>query len=366
MLEIRELELNMGPQHPATHGVLRLILKVDGERIIDAKPVIGYLHRGTEKLFENQTYPMNVPHTDRLDYIAASTNNHAYCGAVEKLLGVEVPRRAKFIRVILDELQRISSHLVWLATHALDIGAMTPFFYTFRERELILDLFEEYCGARLTLNCMTIGGVPEDLPEGWIEKLQNFIQIFEEKIWDYENLLTDNRIWKKRTVGVGVISPEDAINYGLTGPPLRGSGIKYDVRRALPYEVYPELDFEIPIGKNGDTYDRYLVRMEEMRQSIRILKQCIEKMPKEGEIQAKGLKFIKPKPAEVYFSVEAPKGELGFHIISDGSPKPYRVRVRPPSFVNLQALPHMVKGHLIADVVAVIGTLDIVLGEIDR
>ncbi|HPR63501.1 MAG TPA: NADH-quinone oxidoreductase subunit D [Thermoanaerobaculia bacterium] len=365
MFDIQELELNMGPQHPATHGVLRLVLKIDGERIISVDPHIGYLHRGTEKLFENQSYQANIPHTDRMDYVAAATNNQAYVGAVEKLLGIEVPERAMFIRIILAELQRIASHIVWLGTHALDLGALTPFFYGFREREMILDLFEEYCGARLTLNCMRIGGLPCDVPEGWLDRVREFVELFPEKLQDYHNLLTENRIWKLRTVDVGVISPEEAIDWGLTGPPLRGSGVQWDVRRALPYEVYDRLDFEIPIGNNGDTYDRYLVRMEEMRQSNRILEQCLKLIP-EGDIIAKGVKIIKPKPAEVYFSVEAPKGELGFSIVSDGSDKPYRVKVRPPCFVNLQAIETLCKGHLIADVVAVIGTLDIVLGEIDR
>lgn len=365
MFDIQELELNMGPQHPATHGVLRLILKVDGEKILEVKPEIGYLHRGTEKLFENQPYPANIPHTDRMDYVAAATNNQAYVGAVEKLMGIEVPERAQYIRVILAEFQRIASHLVWLGTHALDIGALTPFFYNFREREIILDLFEEYCGARLTLNSMRIGGLPFDLPEGWVERALEFVEIFPGKIVDYENLLTENRIWKKRTVDVGVISPEEAIDWGLTGPPLRGSGVEWDVRRALPYAIYEKLDFLIPTGTNGDTYDRYLVRMEEMRQSNRILKQCLTNLP-EGPIRAKGTKIIKPKPAEVYFSVEAPKGELGFYIVSDGSDTPYRVKVRPPCFINLQTIDALCKGHLIADVIAVIGTLDIVLGEIDR
>ena len=365
MFDIKELELNMGPQHPATHGVLRLILKVDGEKIVAIDPVIGHLHRGAEKHCENQAYPANIPHTDRMDYIAAAACNHAYVGAVEKLLGLEVPERAKFIRVILSELQRIASHLLWLATHALDIGAMTPFFYTFRERELILDLFESYCGARLTLNCMRIGGLPHDLPNGWIEKLNEFIELFPEKIHDYENLLTDNRIWKKRTVGIGVISIDEAIDWGLTGPPLRGSGIEWDIRKVFPYEIYDKIDFIIPVGKNGDTYDRYVIRIEEMRQSIRIIKQCLEGIP-EGPVITKIPGIIRPKPAEVYFSVESPRGELGFYIISDGTDKPYRVKVRPPCFINLQSIETLCKGHLIADVVAIIGTLDIVLGEVDR
>jgi NADH-quinone oxidoreductase subunit D len=371
MLNLQEMEVNFGPQHPATHGVLRVILKVDGERIVDAKPVIGYLHRGTEKLFENMNYPQCVPHTDRLDYVASATNNLGFVEAIEKLMGIaaQIPKRAQLLRVILSELQRISSHLLWLATHAIDLGAMTPFFYTFRERELILDLFEEYCGARLTLNCMRIGGMPEDLTPDWLEKIEKFLSLFGPAIEEYEALLTNNRIWKRRTIGIGVISPEEAIDWGLTGPPLRGSGVNWDLRKAMPYECYAELDFEIPIGKNGDTYDRYLVRVEEMRQSKRILEQCIPliRNTPAGDIKAKISKVVRPPEGEVYHSIEAPKGELGYYVISDGkSTSAYRCHVRPPSFVNLQALPAMAKGHLIADLIALIGTIDIVLGEVDR
>jgi NADH-quinone oxidoreductase subunit D len=371
MFDLTEMEISFGPQHPATHGVLRVILKVDGERIIEAKPVIGYLHRGTEKLFENMDYPQCVPHTDRMDYVAAATNNLGYVEAVEKLLGItsQIPKRAQVIRVILSELQRISSHLLWLATHAIDLGAMTPFFYTFRERELVLDLFEEYCGARLTLNCMRIGGVPEDIPAGWVARLEEFLDLFDPAVDEYEALLTNNRIWKRRTVGIGVISPEDAIAWGFTGPPLRGSGVEWDLRKVQPYECYPEIDFEIPVGVNGDTYDRYLVRMEEMRQSRRILQQCIPMLAAtpEGDIKARISKVVRPPAGEVYHSVESPKGELGYYIVADGkSTRAYRCRVRPPSFVNLQALPEMAKGHLISDLIALIGTIDIVLGEVDR
>jgi NADH-quinone oxidoreductase subunit D len=361
-----EMELNFGPQHPSTHGVLRLKLKVDGERILDCYPIIGYLHRGTEKLFELHPYFQNVPHTDRMDYVAAATNNLAYVGAVEKLMGLVVPPRARYIRVLLCELQRISSHLLWLATHAIDIGAMTPFFYTFRERELILDLFEEYCGARLTLNCMRPGGMPHDLPVGWVEKCRVFVDGFLPRIDEYEGLLTENRIWKKRTVGVGVLDPQTAIDYGITGPMLRGSGIDWDMRKAMPYEAYPEVQFDVPLGKNGDTYDRYLVRMEEMRQSNRILRQCLEQLP-EGPIMAKRPRVMKAvKDGEVYHGIEGPKGEIGFYIVGDGTPNPYRCHVRAPSFINLQSVPELCKGALIADLVAIIGTTDIVLGEVDR
>jgi NADH-quinone oxidoreductase subunit D len=371
MFDLTEMEVSFGPQHPATHGVLRVILKIDGERIVDAKPIIGYLHRGTEKLFENMDYPQCVPHTDRMDYVAAATNNLGFVETVEKLLGIsaQIPKRAQLIRVILSELQRLSSHLLWLATHAIDLGAMTPFFYTFRERELILDLFEEYCGARLTLNCMRIGGVPEDVPPGWLDRIEEFTVLFEPAMDEYEDLLTSNRIFRRRTVGIGVLTPEDAIAWGVTGPPLRGSGVDWDLRKVQPYECYPELDFEVPLGVNGDTYDRYLVRMEEMRQSNRLLRQCLPLLREtpEGDIKARISKVVRPPAGEVYHSVESPKGELGYYIVSDGkSTSAYRCRVRPPSFINLQALPEMAKGHMLSDLVALIGTIDIVLGEVDR
>lgn len=365
LFEVQEMELNFGPQHPSTHGVLRLVIRVDGERILETKPDVGYLHRGTEKLFETETYPMGIPHTDRLDYVAAATNNHAYCLTIEKLLALEVPRRAQLIRVILDELQRLSSHLVWLGTSGIDLGAVTPFWYAFREREQILDFFEEYCGARLTLNCMRIGGLPFDLTAGWIERLAEFVDDLPARIDDYEQLLTENRIWKKRTVGIGVISGEECIEWGVTGPMLRASGVEWDLRRTQPYECYDELDFVIPTRVNGDTYDRYIVRVQEMRQSVRILKQCIERL-EPGEIRGKVPRVIKPAAEEVYASVESPKGELGFYCVSNGTNRPYRMHVRPPSFINLQALPRLAKGHLVSDLVALIGTVDIVLGEVDR
>lgn len=366
LFDLREMELNFGPQHPSTHGVLRLKLKVDGERIVDCYPIIGYLHRGTEKLFELHPFFQNVPHTDRMDYVAAATNNLAYVGAVEKLIGLTVPPRAAYIRTILCELQRISSHLLWLATHAIDIGAMTPFFYCFREREVILDLFEEYCGARLTLNCMRPGGQPFDLPVGWTERCAEFVGTFPEKIDEYEGLLTENRIWKKRTVGVGVLDPDTAIAYGITGPMLRGSGIAWDLRKARPYEAYGEVDFDVPTETEGDTYARYLVRIEEMRQANRIVQQCLDKLP-EGSVMAKKPRVMKAvKEGEAYFSIEGPKGEIGFYIVGNGTPNPHRCRVRPPSFINLQVLPELTKGQLVADLVALLGTIDIVLGEVDR
>ena len=368
MLGLREMELNFGPQHPSTHGVLRIVLKVDGERIVSARPDVGYLHRGTEKLFETETYPMIIPHTDRLDYVAAATNNHAYVLTVEKLLGLEIPKRAQYIRVVLDEMQRVSSHLLWLATAAIDLGAITPFFYTFREREVILDLFEEYCGARLTLNCMRVGGLQEDLTPGWLEKLRAFTEDLGSKIDEYEDLLTENRIWKLRTIGVGILNTERCIEWGVTGPPLRAAGLAWDIRRAIPYECYSELDFEIPTGKNADTYDRYLVRIAELRQSRRILLQCCDWLAANptGDIRGKVPRVIKPPVGDAYASVESPKGELGFYLVSNGGNRPYRLRVRPPSFINLQALPEMARGHMVSDLVAIIGTIDIVLGEVDR
>lgn len=366
LFDVEEMEVSFGPQHPATHGVLRVQMKLDGERIVEAKPIIGYLHRGTEKLFETMTFPACIPHTDRLDYVNAAQNNQGFCITMEKLLGIQIPPRAAYLRMILAELQRIASHLVWFATHAVDIGAITPFFYTFRERDDILDLFEEYCGARLTLNTMKIGGLPFELPDGWLERCAKFIDAFPAHIDEYETLLTTNRIWKKRTIGVGVISPEDAINMGMTGPPLRGSGIEWDIRKVFPYDRYDEVEFDIPTGTNCDTYDRYLVRVEEMRQSVRILHQCLDKLP-EGPIMAKGPKVLRSPEGMVYGSVESPKGELGYFIVAtEKGTQPYRCRVRPPSFVNLQCLPQMVEGSLVADLMAVIGTLDIVLGEIDR
>jgi NADH-quinone oxidoreductase subunit D len=364
-LDANELVINMGPQHPATHGVLRVILKLDGEKVLGSECVIGYLHRGVEKIAENRTYAQFAPYTDRMDYVAAVTNGMGYVEAVEKLLGVELPPRAQYTRMILAELQRIASHLLWLGTHALDIGAMTPVFYTFREREEILKIFENYCGARLTTHAFRIGGLQYDLYDGFEKDVLKFCDYFLPKLAEYETLLTTNRIWLNRTRNVGVISAEDAIAMGVTGPVLRGSGVKWDIRKAQPYEAYDKVEFDVPTGKNGDTYDRYLVRVEEMRQSVRIVRQCVDRIAP-GPIMGKVGKVIKPPVGEVYHSIEAPKGELGYFVVSDGSTHPYRVRVRPPSFINLQALDIMIRGHLIADVVAIIGTLDIVLGEVDR
>ncbi len=364
-LDADELVINMGPQHPATHGVLRVKLKLDGERVLGSECIIGYLHRGIEKIAENRTYAQFAPYVDRTDYVAAVTNGMGYCEAVEKLLGVELPARAQYTRMILAELQRIASHLLWLGTHALDIGAMTPLFYTFREREEILKIFEKYCGARLTTHAFRIGGLQYDLYDEFEKDVTGFCTYFLPKVDEYEELLTANRIWLTRTKGVGVLTAEDAIALAVSGPVLRGSGVKWDVRKAQPYEAYDKVEFEVPTGAHGDTYDRYVVRVKEMRQSVRIIRQCVERIAP-GPILGRVGKVIKPPVGEVYHSIEGPKGELGYFVVSDQSTHPYRVRVRPPSFFNLQAFDKMVRGHLVADVVAIIGTIDIVLGEVDR
>lgn len=390
MPEKRFMTINMGPQHPATHGVLRLVLELDGEVIARATPYIGHLHRGVEKLAERGTYHQVIPLTDRLDYTNAMGNNLAYVLAVEKLLGLEVPKRAQYLRVMMAELQRIAAHLIWLGTHVLDIGATTPIFYTFREREDVLRIFEEVAGGRLTPTYLRIGGVAKDLPGGIEEKIRDFVKSFPARVQEYETLLTENVIWLKRTREVGVLSKEDAINWGVTGPTLRSTGVKWDVRKAFPYSSYEDFDFDIPIGSIGDVYDRYIVRLREMEWSNAIVAQALEKLPK-GPVMAndprvtlppkeevskdiaaliRQFKIVaegfSPPKGEVYASVESAKGELGFYVVSDGSNHPFRVRIRPPSFLNLSALPKMIEGSLIADVISVIGSIDIVLGEIDR
>jgi NADH-quinone oxidoreductase subunit D len=365
LFDSSEITVSMGPQHPSTHGVLQVKLKLDGEKVVDAECVIGYLHRGVEKLGENQTYGQFLPTLDRMDYIAAVSNCLGYCEVIEKMLEVEAPPRAQYVRVILTELNRISSHLLWLGTHALDIGAMTMFLYCFREREEILKIFENYCGARLTTHIFRIGGLQYEIYDGFEAQVKAFADDFPSKVAEYETLLTQNRIWNLRTRGVGILTKEQAIDMGVTGPCLRASGFDWDIRKSNPYANYSEFDFDIPVGENGDTYDRYLVRVEEFRQSTRIVQQAVAKIP-DGPIRAKVSKIIKPVKGDIYHSIEAPKGELGYYVVSDGSTQPYRVRVRPPSYVNLQSLRQMVIGHMVADVVAVIGTLDIVLGEIDR
>lgn len=385
-----ELLLNMGPQHPSTHGVLRVVLELDGERIVKATPDLGYLHRGVEKLSEGLTYMQIIPHTDRLDYVCAMSNNYAYVRAVEKLLEITVPVRAEYIRTIVAEMQRIIGHLFWLGTQALDIGAMTVFFWTFREREILLDMFEKLCGARLTLNYYRIGGVDSDFTPELVQRMKTFLQTFPEKVKEYDSLIASNRIWLGRTKNVAVLSAEDAINFGCTGPVLRGSGVAYDVRKVEPYGVYDKVEWDVPVGKNGDTYDRYWIRMEEMRQSARIIAQCLDQLPT-GPIMAEAPQYIpppkelvmrdmeslihhfiiytqgiKPPKAETYCATEAPKGELGFFIVSDGSPRPYRMKIRSPSFVHMGAFDHMARGYLISDIITIFGTYDIVMGECDR
>lgn len=386
--------VKMGPQHPATHGVLRVDLELDGETIINCTPHVGYLHRGFDKLAEHRTYAQSLVLTDRLDYIAAMANNAGYCVAVEKLLGISVPLRAKYIRTIVCEMSRICSHLLWLATHALDIGAMTVFLYCFREREILLDLFEELCGARLTFSYPRIGGVRQDVTTYFIDELQRFVHLFPEKIEEYETLIDTNRIWLKRTVGIGKVSGEEALSLGLTGACLRGSGVDYDIRKHRPYDAYDLLDFEVPLGSEGDIYARYRCRMEEMHQSVRILQQCIDQLPPGTVISPEAPDLIMPMRGmrkieadatvygtgvikllkerggypvgDVYASTEVPKGELGFYFISDGSGTPYRMHIRSPSFIHISALPALAKGELIADLIANIGSLDVVLGECDR
>ena len=364
-LDANELVLNMGPQHPSTHGVLRVILKLDGERVNGTECVIGYLHRGVEKIGENRTYQMFAPYVDRMDYIAAVSNGLGYCMAVEKLMSVEVPPRAQVTRVILTELNRIASHLFWLGTHALDIGAITPLFYTLREREEILKIFEKFCGARLTTHSFRIGGMFYELYDGFEQEVKDFCNFVLPKIDEYEELLSGNRIWVQRLTAVGILTADECKQYGVTGPVLRAAGVQWDIRKALPYCGYEKYDFDVPIRHNADTYDRYVVRMQEMRQSVRIIRQAVEDIPA-GPISGKVPKVIKPPVGEAYVSIEAPKGELGYYIVSDGSTQPYRLRVRPPSLINLQALEKMCRGALVADVVAIIGTIDIVLGEVDR
>lgn len=360
-----EYTLNMGPQHPSTHGVLRIILRMNGESVVNATPDLGYLHRGFEKIAENRTYLQFIPFTDRLDYLASMPYNQAYCMTVEKLLKVSAPPRAEYIRIIMSELNRIASHLVWFGPFALDLGAITPFLYAFRERERILDLFEMVCGQRLTYNYCRFGGVSKDLPDGFVDKAKEFCNYFKPKIDEYVNLLAKNVIFIERTKNVGILSKEKAISFGCTGPVLRGSGVKYDIRKDDSYSLYNEFEFDIPTGTVGDCYDRSMVRFEEMRQSVRIIEQALNKLVP-GEIQSKVAKVVKPDPGEVYSHIEAPRGELGFFIVSDGSTKPYRLKIRAPAFSNLSVLGELVKGYKIADVTAIFGSIDIVLGDVDR
>ena len=387
----REMVLNMGPQHPSTHGVLRVRLSLEGEVVTACDPVIGYLHRGVEKIGETKRYSQFTPWTDRTDYVASPSNNLGYILTVEKLLGIEAPERAQYWRMIMGEFARIASHLVWLGTHALDIGALSMSLYCFRERELIMDIFETFCGARLTTNMMEIGGFSRPIPPELPGMVRNFLDVFPSRLKEYSDLLSANPIWLARTRGVGVIEPDVALSYGLTGACLRGSGINYDVRKAQPYLLYDRMDFEVPLGTHGDVYDRYLVRMEEFRQSLKIIRQCIDQVPTDGSLKLAESNYVipphdtvmttaedmqrhfvwvikgfSPPKGEVYMAIEHAKGELGHYIVSDGSQVPYRLRIRTPDFVNLQSLPYMAQGAMLADVVALIGTIDIVLGSVDR
>jgi NADH-quinone oxidoreductase subunit D len=364
-MAFKEIELNMGPQHPSTHGVLRLKLAVDNEVVVRIEPVLGYLHRGMEKLWESLTYTQIVVLTDRLDYLAAMTNNLGYILAVEKLAGLEVPRRAQYIRVVLAELQRLASHLAWLGFMANDIGASSVLLYTFQARETILDLFEAYVGARLTVHGIRIGGVPGDIDPEFRARIERTLDAIPATIRDVERLLSDNRIWKQRTRGVGLISAEEGVELGLTGPSLRASGVRWDIRKDLPYSSYEDFDFDVPLGRKGDVYDRYWVRMEEMRQSMRIVRQALAGLPP-GEITAKVPRLFRIPPGEVFLTTEAPKGELGFYIRSNGTEKPERVKMKSPSFINLMSLGGMCTGNLFSDVVSILGSLDILLGEIDK
>jgi NADH-quinone oxidoreductase subunit D len=382
--------LSMGPQHPSTHGVLRLVLELDGETVVRAIYDIGYLHTGFEKSFERLTYSQDITLTDRMDYLAPLSNNLGFCLAVEKLLELEIPAKAQFVRVILTELTRIQSHLVWLGTHAIDIGAMSVFLYCFREREDILRVFEMVGGQRMMTSYFRIGGLALEPPLGWLDRVEKFLKKFPGRVDEYEGLLTRNPIWLRRTQGVGTISAADAVAYGVSGPSLRGSGIKWDVRKAEPYSSYQKFNFDIPTRPEGDVYARYLVRLAEMRESVKIVRQAIDGLP-EGPVRANAPHIVMPEResmktsiealiyhfkivtegfhppiGEVYQSIESPRGELGFYVVSDGSPRPFRCHVRAPSFANLQALPKMIEGRLIADVVACIGSIDVILGEIDR
>ena len=389
-VKLKPLTINFGPQHPAAHGVLRMVLEMDGEIIERVDPHIGLLHRGTEKLIENKTYLQAVPYFDRLDYVSPMCQEHAFALAVEKLLKIEIPIRASYIRVLFSEITRILNHLLAIPAMAMDVGAMTPFLWSFEQRELLMEFYEKVSGARLHAAYFRPGGVYRDMPHGLLQDIKKWAIKFPKFIKDLENLLTDNRIFKQRTVDIGIVSAEDAIDFGFTGPMLRASGVKWDLRKEESYEIYDKLDFEIPIGKNGDCYDRYFVRVEEMKESLKIIHQCIDSIPK-GHVMVKNNKITPPKrelmktsmeslihhfklftegykvpKGETYTSVEAPKGEFGVYLVSDGTNKPYKCKIRAPGFAHLQAMDFCSKGHMLADIVAILGSMDIVFGEIDR
>jgi NADH dehydrogenase (ubiquinone) Fe-S protein 2 len=387
---VQNITVNFGPQHPAAHGVLRLVLTLDGETVVRADPHIGLLHRGTEKLMENKTYIQGLPYFDRLDYVSMMCNEQAYCIAIEKLLNIQIPERAKYIRMLFGELTRIANHLMGITTHALDIGAMTPLFWAFEEREKLFEFTERVCGARMHAAYFRPGGVDRDMPLGLMEDLWKWCERFPQLLDEIGGVLTENRIWKQRTMDIGVVSAEDALNYGFSGVMLRGSGIKWDLRKVQPYDGYDQVEFDVPIGRKGDCYDRYLIRMEEMRQSLRIVEQCLNKMPP-GEVKIDDHKVAPPKradmkssmeslihhfklfsegfqvpPGSTYTAIEAPKGEFGVYLVSDGSSRPYRCKIKAPGFAHLAGINKLTRGAMLADVVAVIGTLDIVFGEVDR
>ncbi len=365
MIRTEELLLNVGPQHPSTHGVFRIIVKLDGEIITEATPVMGYLHRGTEKLAENLNFTQIIPYTDRMDYVSAMTNNYVLVHAVEKLMGLEVPERAEFLRLIVMEMQRVASHLVWWGTYLLDIGALSPFLYAFNDRERILQLFNELCGARLTYNYMRVGGVKWDAPEGWIDKVKELVRSMYGKLEEYDALVSGNEIFLSRIKGVGAYDAETAIAYGLSGANLRCTGVKWDLRKNEPYSLYDRFEFDVPVGRNGDCYDRYLVRLAEIRQSLRILEQALEQFPEGGETMGKVPRVIRPPAGEIYVRIESPRGEIGCYIVSKGKAEPYRLKFRRPSFVNLQILPKLLVGESMTNLVTILGGIDIVLGEVD-
>lgn len=366
-----EMVLNFGPQHPSTHGVLRLKVRTDGEIVTHVTPVIGYLHRCFEKHCENVTYEQVIPYTDRCDYIAAMNNNLGYAVAVERLMDIKVPEKVEYIRVIVAELNRIASHQLAIGTFGLDVGAFTPFLYCFRDRERILDLFEMLCGARLLYNYIWVGGVSHDLPVGWVEKVYEFLDYFEPQIEEYNNILTFNKIFIERTADVGVLPPDVAISYGVTGPNLRGSGVKWDLRKDDPYAIYDRFEFDIPIGTGamgtvGDCWDRYYVRVREIEESAKIVRQALDQLPRDGDVYEALPKKIRPPKGQIYARTETPRGELGYYIVSDGKPIPFRLKMRSPAFTALSCINEIAQGWMISDVLAILGSLDIVLGEIDR
>ncbi|MFY4775231.1 NADH-quinone oxidoreductase subunit D [Metabacillus sp. RGM 3146] len=365
MIRTEEMLLNVGPQHPSTHGVFRLVIKIDGEMIKEAEPVIGYLHRGTEKLAEDLQFTQIIPYTDRMDYLSAMTNNYVICHAVETMAGIEVPERAEYLRILAMELGRVASHLVWWGTYLLDIGAVSPFLYAFREREMIINLLTELSGARLTFNYMRVGGVKWDAPEGWLDKIREFVPYMREQLKGYHDLVSGNEIFLNRVKGVGIYTKEDAIAYSLSGANLRCTGVKWDLRKNEPYCIYDRFDFDVPVRETGDAFARYECRMEEIVQSLNIIEQAVEQFPPEGPIMAKVPKIIKPPKGETYVRIESPRGEIGCYIASNGKKEPYRLKFRRPSFYNLQILPKLLEGENMANLITILGAIDIVLGEVD-